>query len=364
MAKPNDTEAKLSKIYYDPNSPGAYGGVARLLDEARRHQLSVTRGEVEQFLSDQHSYSLHKPIRRVFKTNHTYVSGIDKQWQADLADMQGVASENGGIRFLLTCIDVFSKNAWIVPVKDKGAASMVKAFEILLTSAAPRKPTRLQTDKGNEFLCKPVQHLLKDRGIQHFTTDSDKKAAVVERFNRTIKSRIWKYFTAKRTQRYVDVLKDLVHAYNNSRHRSIGMKPADVRTKHETQIWRRLYGDGSRDAHEPSSLKRGQMVRISRWKGDFEKGYMPNWSAEDFHVENVIRHPHTMYELRDNDDESVRGAFYHKEVQPIRTNKIFVDKVLRRRTTRGRVRELFVKWKGWPARFNSWIIEHELPKYS
>ena len=364
MAKPIDTESKLNKIYYDPHSAGAYGGVARLLTEARRQRLNVTREEVEQFLSDQHTYSLHKPIRRVFETNHTYVSGIDKQWQADLADMQGVAVENGGVRFLLTCIDVFSKYAWVVPVKDKGAAAMSKALDTLLKLAAPRKPTRLQTDKGNEFLCKSVQHLLKAQNIQHFTTDSDKKAAVVERFNRTIKTRIWKYFTAKRTRRYVDVLDDFVHAYNNSRHRSIGMKPADVRTQHETQIWRRLYDDGSRGAHEPSSLKQGQMVRISRWKGDFEKGYMPNWSAEDFHVRNVIKHPHTMYELKDNDDESVRGAFYHKEVQPIRTNKIFIDKVLRKRTTRGGVRELFVKWKGWPARFNSWIKENELPKYS
>lgn len=362
MAKRNDTESKLSKIYYDPASVGAYGGVARLLAEARKQHLNVKRQDVEQFLTDQHTYSLHKPVRKVFERNHTYVSGIDKQWQADLADMQGVSSENGGARFLLTCIDVFSKYAWVVPVKDKGATTMTKAFEILLASSAPRKPVRLQTDKGNEFLCKSVQTLLKSQNIQHFTTDSDKKAAVVERFNRTIKSRIWKYFTAKRTRRYVDVLQDFVRAYNSSKHRSINMKPEDVRPKHQTEIWRRLYGDGSLVAKKSDSITRGQMVRINRWKGDFEKGYMPNWSAEDFHVENVIKHPHTMYELRDNEDQTVRGAFYRKEVQPIRTNKMFVDKVLRRRTAHG-VREVFVKWKGWPARFNSWINQNELSAY-
>ena len=353
---------RLREIYYDPAGLGAYGGESRLLSEARRRGIALNRATVQAFLTDQHAYSLHKPVRKSFERNRTFVSGIDKQWQADLADMQGVAADNGGMRFMLTCIDVFSKYAWVIPVKDKTAATMVLAFKRLFTVSAPRKPKRLQTDKGSEFLCKPVQALLKSHNVEHFASDSDQKAAVVERFNRTIKTRIWTYFTAKRTHKYVDVLPKFIDAYNRSHHRSIGMAPIDVNADKETEVWRRLYGDGSSERRQ-SSLKPKQAVRISRWKGDFEKGYMPNWSAENFHITSVVRHPRTMYELRDTKGEPVRGAFYRQEIQPIRTNKHIVGKVLSRRTRAG-VKEAFVQWKGWPAKFNSWIAQSDMAKYA
>lgn len=353
---------KLREIYYDPSSAGAYGGESRLLNEARRRGIKVTAAIVRTFLTDQHAYSLHKPVRKSFERNRTFVSGIDKQWQADLADMQGVSADNEGMRFILTCIDVFSKFAWAIPVKDKTASTMVQAFKQLFKMSAPRRPVRLQTDKGSEFLCRPVQKVFNSLNIQHFASDSDQKASVVERFNRTIKTRLWTYFTAKRTRKYLNILPQLVDAYNRSRHRSIGMAPIDVSAENETKVWRQLYGDGSVNSGK-SSLKRKQAVRISRWKGDFEKGYMPNWSAENFHIARVIKHPHTMYELRDTRNEPLRGAFYRQEIQPIRKNEHFVDKVLSRRTRAG-VKEAFVQWKGWPAKFNSWITQDELTQFT
>ncbi len=363
MAERNSVNKKLSKIYYNPHNAGSFGGVSRLLTEARKSGIKLTIRDVRRFLDDQHSYSLHRPVRKAFVRNRTFVSGIDKQWQADLADMQAISTENGGVRFMLTVIDVFSKFAWVIPVKDKSAPAMVSGFEKLFKDASPRKPERLQTDKGKEFLCKPVQNLLAKEHVKHFTSNSDQKAAVVERFNRTIKTRIWTYFTAKRTRKYVDVLQNFVDAYNHSQHRSIGMAPADVRPEHETKIWRKLYGDGSGITKSKKPLERGQMVRISRWKGEFEKGYMPNWSAENFHISKAIKHPHTVYSLRDSSDEPVHGAFYRAEIQPIRTNKFFVEKVLRKRTLQG-TREVFIKWKGWPSKFNSWIPERDVKKYS
>ena len=84
--------------------------------------------------------------------NRTYVAGIDAQWQADLADMQAIARQNNGARYLLTVIDVFSKYAWVAPVKSKNAAAVTEAFNQMLNAAAPRHPNRLQTDNGKEFL--------------------------------------------------------------------------------------------------------------------------------------------------------------------------------------------------------------------
>ena len=108
--------------------------------------------------------------------------------------MQALSRVNHGIRYLMTCIDVFSKYAWVVPVKSNSASEITEAFRNLLENLAyPRVPKRLQSDKGKEFLNKNVREYLQQNGIEHFTTWSDQKAAVVERFNRTLKTRIWQY---------------------------------------------------------------------------------------------------------------------------------------------------------------------------
>ena len=147
------------------------------------------------------------------------------------------------MRYLLTVIDVFSKFAWAIPVHSKDAKAITAAFGPVLNTANPRHPRRLQIDKGKELFNSNFQALMKRHGIQHFASESDQKAAVVERFNRTIKARIWTYLSDCGTVRWVDVIQDLVDAYNNSRHRSIGMAPADVQKKDENRLWVRLFGD-------------------------------------------------------------------------------------------------------------------------
>ena len=121
------------------------------------------------------------------------MAGIDAQWQADLADMQGIARQNGGMRYLLTVIDVFSKFAWAVPVHSKDGKAITSAFDQVLMAAHPRHPRTLQTDKGKKFFNSDFLALMKRNGIHHFASESEQKATVVERFNRTIKTRIWTY---------------------------------------------------------------------------------------------------------------------------------------------------------------------------
>ena len=140
------------------------------------------------------------------------------------------------------------------------------------------------------------------------------------------------------------------------------MAPVDVRPEHETKIWIRLYGDGS-TSERKEKLAPGQSVRISKWKGEFEKGYMPNWTEESFRVQKVLKHPHTVYELKDEHQEPLTGAFYGSEVQSIRTNKFLLDRVLRRRTNHDGLKQAYVKWKGWPDKYNTWIPARDLPKY-
>ena len=161
----------LSKIYHDPKDSGSLGGVARLLRRARQlHLPGVTRKTVQEYLQSQQAYTLHKPARRRFTRNHTYVAGIDAQWQADLADMQGIARQNGGMRYIFTVIDVFSKFAWAITVNSKDAKAITAAFKQVLTAANPRHPRCLQTDKGKEFFNSDFQTLMRRHGIQHFAS--------------------------------------------------------------------------------------------------------------------------------------------------------------------------------------------------
>ena len=132
----------------------------------------------------------------------------------------------------------------------KSSEAMIPAVDQLFSQAAPRRPRRLQTDKGKEFLNSDVQTRLRDLyQVHHFASWSDQKAAVVERFNRTLKERMSRYFSARQTNYYLDILLKIVKAYNHSWHRSIGMVPAQVRKQGEARIAQRLYGnDGGEGA--------------------------------------------------------------------------------------------------------------------
>ena len=148
---------ELDKIYYHPDEEGSYGGIQKLLRAAKSKGLKVSEKSIIDYLGRQASYSLHKPSRKNFKRNQTVVGGIDQQWQADLADMQALSRKNKGTNYILTVIDVFSKYAWAIPVKNKGGPEMKNAFEILFQMSNPRKPDKLHTDAGKEFLNKDVQ---------------------------------------------------------------------------------------------------------------------------------------------------------------------------------------------------------------
>ena len=200
---------------------------------------------------------------------------------------------------------------------------------------------------------------MKRHGIQHFASESEQKAAVVERFNRTIKTRIWTYLSDRCTVRWVDVIQDLVDAYNNSRHLSIGMLPADVQKKDENRLWVRLFGDG--DIHLKPQIPQGAMVRASSHKTIFDKGYMPNWTKEHFTVSQAVPPrkgtKRRIYKLVDYNDEDVKGSWYPEELQEISDNQYRIEKVLRRRTLPDGTKKLFVRWEGWPEKYNSWIKE-------
>ena len=149
-------------------------------------------------------------------------------WRGDLADMQLLSKFDKGFRFLLCVIDIFSKYAWVVPLKDKKGVSIVDAFQKILDDSN-RKPNKIWVDKGSEFYNNSFKKWLKDNDIEMYSIHNEGKSVVAERFIRTSKTKNYKYMTSVSKKVYINKLDDIVSEYNNTYHRTRKMKPIDVK---------------------------------------------------------------------------------------------------------------------------------------
>ncbi|GFQ80614.1 uncharacterized transposon-derived protein F54H12.3 [Trichonephila clavata] len=211
-------ERVLKATYYDFANPASFGGIKKLSKTTK-----VPYEKTKQFLSSQDPYSLHKGVRYKFLRRATLSYGINELWQCDLVDLKHLGKHNNGFRYLLTVIDVFSKYARVSALKMKTADAVKKAFENLFQQA---KPKNIQTDKGSEFYNSQLKSLFQRHSINHYSAEGDHKASVVERFNRTLKNKMFRVFTYRNSYKYVDILHLLVKSYNDTEHRSIGMAPS------------------------------------------------------------------------------------------------------------------------------------------
>ena len=348
-------DALLRSLYYSLDSSSAFSGKANVYKKAKKILPSITKRDVDAWFSKELAYTLHKPVRYKFTRNKTIVMSIDDQWQADLCDMSAIKKENDNNTFILTVIDCFSKYAWAETIRDKFGQTIVDAMKIIFKRSNSRRPKRFQTDKGKEFLNTKVQALLRENDIAFFTTHSEQKASIVERFNRTLKGRMYKYFTAQNTLRYVNVLQKLVDGYNNSYHRSIKMHPADVRESDQIMIRQHLYG-GKNVTSKHYKYSIGDLVRISKARRVFKKGYLPGWTEQTYIIFNREHFTQPVYYLRTYDGENLEGAFYEAELQKVEeTDEHRVEKVLQTKKRKDGTTLYLVKWKGWGDEYNSWV---------
>lgn len=168
---------------------------------------------------------------------------IDDLWQADLVEMIPYSKMNKGFKYMLTVIDVFSKYAWAVPVQDKTGWSITEAFKSILGERVPRN---VQTDKGLEFYNKDFQSLTAEYKIKHYSSNSELKASVVERFNRTLQKKMWKRFTINGNYKWIDMLPELLEQYNNTKHRTIKITPVEASKKKNEQSLKPIFREEDR----------------------------------------------------------------------------------------------------------------------
>ena len=210
---------------------------------------------------------LHKPIIRKFNKRKVYSTFKGNIWGADLADMQLISKFNKGFRFLLYVIDIFSKYAWVVSLKDKKGVSVVNAFQSI------GKPNKIWVDKCSEFYNNSFKKWLKDNHIVMYSTHNEGKSVVAERFIRILKNKIYKYMNSISKNVYIDKLVNIVNEYISTYNRTIKMKPIDVKDN--------TYINTDKEVNDKNpKFKVGDHVRISKYKHIFAKGYTPNWSED------------------------------------------------------------------------------------
>ena len=219
-------EQELREIYYDPAE--GYRSVEKLYRKARERGLGVSRRAVMEWLETQDTYTRYKSIVRKHRYRGTFVKNLADQAQLDLVDMGKYGRENKGYRWILTTVEILSRYVLAFPVYRKDTKNMTGAVDLLLEKFRERfgkYSNVVQFDEGKEFCNVGVRDLLKSHDVNFF---SDRKAAIVERLNRTLKTMMWKFFYSKGTHNWVDVLDELVKNYNSTEHSSILMLPKDV----------------------------------------------------------------------------------------------------------------------------------------
>lgn len=300
---------------------------------------------------------IHKAARRNFIRRSVVLKGIDDLWQADLIDFVNLKSFNHGYKFILVVLDCFSKFAWAIPVKTKTKCEIANAFNNILFSTQ-RKPANLQTDLGTEFYNNEFKKITTLYKINHYSTYSIKKASIVERLIKTLKNKLYKSFSLSGSYKWVGKpLENVVDLYNDTIHRITKHKPNVVNHTNQNLVMKNIKKSQIKtDKSKKTKLNIGDLVRISKYKGSFEKGYTPNWSTELFLIKKVNHTNPFTYVVEDLHKQPILGTFYEPELQKTNSSNVYlIERVIRKKGSK-----LFVKWLGLSESENSWIEKRAL----
>ena len=355
-------EEVLKDIYYNPNNSGSFSGIDRLYKAVKKdNRINISRYKVKKWLYSQDVYTQHTRNYKIFQKRRVYASSINEFYDADLAEFPGNFPKfNSGLRYLLVLVDVLSRFIFVEPLNDKGETSIIKAFDNIFKKSN-RICSRIRTDKGKEFTSRKVGRYLKSRGIIHYLTQQETKASFAERAIKVLKQKIYKYIDYKSDYHFLDVLPEIVRSYNSSYNRTIKTSPDKVTEENDHIIWERTYLDTLylRQNNSPRyKFKPGDYCRISYERHPFDKSYKETHTEEIFIIRKRLKTEPTTYLLKDLKDENLEGCFYDKELQKVIVNedKVFkIEKILKRRVSPSGKRQVFVKWSGYPKKFNEWI---------
>ena len=286
---------------------------------------------------------LYKPIIKKFKKRKVHSAFIDNIQGADFADMQLISKFNKGFRV----IDIYSKYAWVIPLKDKKTIPIANAFQKVLHESN-RKPNKIWVDKGSKFCNRSVKSWFEKNTIEMYSIRNEQKSIIAKRFVKTLKDKICKYMTSISTNVQIDKLDDLVNKYLDTYHSKNKMKPVNVKSNTYMNTFKEIN-------NKDPKFKISDIARIPKYKHIFGRGYVSNWSKEVSVNKNVKSNVSRTYVISDLRGEEIVGTFWKKELQKTNQKGFRVEKVITRKGDK-----LYIKWKG----YDNYLIAGQLKKRS
>ena len=352
-------ETLLKKIYFDPASPAGYSAHDKLYDHASKVNKSIKHKDVNEFLASQDSYTLFRGRRKKFPTARTVAPSVDFSWQTDLSDVSNLAEFNDDIKYILFCIDVYSRHLWAEPLINKESKTIANGFSTIFNKG--RIPAYLVSDQGTEFKGSTKDYFNK-LNVTQYTLRGPSKCGMIERVQKTIKSKVFKYLYAHNTKRYIDILPSIVESYNNSIHRIIKTTPTK---KSKITEYKNIREYNSNCHEKNKKFGVGDFVRVSRQPYTFEKVYEGTFNIEIFQISRVLcRDGITVYYIKDLNNKAIKGIFYKSELQKVvyKKDQIFkIEKILSQKIVRGK-KYYKVRWLGYGKDFDSFIPASDLYK--
>ena len=299
-------EEEINKVYVE-DKPHSFGGQYRLYD-------AYAKKDVDKALHKRDVYSCFKQHIRAKTFSPIYLYRKRELFQSDVVffTRQELVEANHGYKYLFTTIDVFTKMAWVYPMKENKNAVVMECFKDILPKCGD-KPDRLNSDRGSELICKKFTTFLKENKIHHYLIYSLRKCPVVERFNLTLQRLLYKMMKQNNTYEWSKLLDPAMKIYLNRKHRTIKMSPLETEKEENEPIVRQTYWKRYRKAGEKKRKPKfsvGDSVRIFKERGTFHRGYMEDFSEEIFTVGKVL----TRYQLKEINGELLIGSFFEDEL--------------------------------------------------
>lgn len=278
----------IKKIYYDVKT--GYKNPHALLNEVQKYDKDVKYNDVLDFLNRQEEYQINK---KKLKKTYFQIGAQIGYYQMDLILLPNKKSENDGYGYILTIIEIATRKAYVYLLRTKKASEMLKVLKDFITKNKDRV-VGISSDSGGEFLNAKIIKLMKDNGIYYTQTQKGdhNRQSIVERFNYTLRNKLNKYLTANKTEKYYDVIHDIVENYNNTIHSGLNNKTPNFMFENNEET-KQMNEDKMRDnaylkANIMSEYKIGDRVRIKKTKSSMFEKDSNTFSPGIYHIDNIV----------------------------------------------------------------------------
>jgi len=306
--------SEIYQAYTNPKLPGSFSGIKSFLQHNKKFEDTKY---VRKTLQNLNSYTLHRPTRQGNrrKVHVTFPSEIQAMDLLDISDNK-ISRQNRGMKWILVFCDIFSRRIWAYPLKNKAAETVSE----VLDSHFKKKENRcakIWSDRDKSFLASKSMTVLRKYGIELYHTSSYLKSVFAERYIQEIKKKIYRIFTQNKNKKWVDELPSIVEGINHSVNKTTGFRPIDVTMENSDKVWRNIYASYVSKPQPKPKYAVGDLVRLTKLKNVFAKGYKSGWTEEIFRVYKTINTNPVTYLIEDMDGSKIKGTMYDFELNPV-----------------------------------------------